>query len=188
MFIFSIVLLLLSLSIFVDSREVSYTIDEENIADYFLGKVAEDAKLLELLPTGDSSDVQYNILYSGNKDASWFSINDKTSALFASKSIDRDVICKYLTLVFLNLTLSPNLLAVALFTIKCPYQSQSMTGMTTHPGFQIRWYGKSSPRRPFRGQLRRLWGPRIWTPEVTTFSLSIIAGKSSFQLNGGILC
>lgn len=97
MFIFSIVLLLLSLSIFVDCREVSYTIDEENIVDYFLGKVAEDAKLLELLPTGDSSDVQYNILYSGNKDASWFSINDKTSALFASKSIDRDVICKYLT-------------------------------------------------------------------------------------------
>lgn len=97
MFIFSIVQILLALCAFVEAREVNYTILEENQPDYFLGKVSDDAKLHELLTTGDVTDVQYNILYSGNKDASWFTINDKSSALFASKSIDRDVICKYLT-------------------------------------------------------------------------------------------
>lgn len=97
MFIFSLVQVLLSLSTVVDAREAVYTIDEENQPDYFLGKVADDAKLHELLTTEDVSDVQYNILYAGNKDANWFTINDKTSALFASQSIDRDVICKYLT-------------------------------------------------------------------------------------------
>lgn len=96
MFIFSIVLFLLFLSIFVDFREVSYVIDEENIVDYFLGKVVEDVKLLEFLFMGDSFDVQYNIFYFGNKDVSLFSINDKMSVLFVSELIDRDVICKYL--------------------------------------------------------------------------------------------
>ncbi|XP_061164103.1 protocadherin-9-like [Saccostrea echinata] len=97
MILLSLVQVLLALSTCVSSREVFYSIEEENQPDYFLGKVAEDASLKDLVSTTDVPDVQYNILYTGNKDANWFTINDKTSALFASKSIDRDVVCKYLT-------------------------------------------------------------------------------------------
>jgi protocadherin delta 1 len=93
----AISMILLKVSI-CERVTVNYAIEEEKGTDYYLGRISTGAKLREF--PGINSDAEfeslrYSLLTSGNIHAQYFTVNERTSDLYTSKTINRDELCRY---------------------------------------------------------------------------------------------
>ncbi|OWF37314.1 protocadherin-1-like [Mizuhopecten yessoensis] len=78
--------------------KIAYSTTEESGSDDVIGNTAVDAGLASLV--ADSEELQalkFSLLKQGNPDASRFYVDENTGDLLTSESLDRDVICAFVT-------------------------------------------------------------------------------------------
>ena len=86
-------LCLLFLSV-TSGLEISYTREEDQGADIYIGNPATDAGLVTL---NDTAAIEYSLLTEGNQHANLFSINTRTSSLYTAVNLDHDILCQFVT-------------------------------------------------------------------------------------------
>lgn len=98
---------------------VNYAIEEEKGPDYYLGKISDGANLRsspEITSDAEFESLRYNLLSSGNPDAQFFTVNERTSDLYTTKTIDRDELCRFSDTCILQFEVAADTSASDFFT------------------------------------------------------------------------
>ncbi|XP_069129915.1 protocadherin gamma-C4-like [Argopecten irradians] len=74
---------------------VDYYIPEGDQTDRFIGNVASDARLQEIVDDTEFRNLRYSFLTTGSEYASLFSIDEHSSFLYTVGALDRETICEF---------------------------------------------------------------------------------------------
>lgn len=85
-----------------ESTSLSYSFREEQMEGTFVGNVARDSLLYGNVTQDEFSRMRFQILTQGNQHALLFKINETSSSLYSKKVLDREILCPYQKVCFLN--------------------------------------------------------------------------------------
>lgn len=77
---------------------VNYTIEEEKGPNFYLGRISTSANIRSLPDIKSDTEFQslrYSLLTTGNHNAQFFTVNERTSDLYTNKTINRDELCRF---------------------------------------------------------------------------------------------
>lgn len=76
-------------------RDITYTILEEESPGTFIGNIASDANLSNVVGAEDLPSLRYRILEVGNPNSIYFDINSTTGDLMVGERVDRELVCQF---------------------------------------------------------------------------------------------